>query len=117
MSGNSDLKTKNWRSMLETRMSGNSDLKTKTWRSMLEIRMSGNIKISGCQEPRARYIQQSSQADDFHVRARILPTSGQMDLGYIDISIKMDVDSNTRLATGARSHINSNIRLATAHES
>ena len=34
------------------------------WRSMVETRMSGNIKIStDCQEPRARYIQQSSQAD------------------------------------------------------
>ena len=110
MSGNSDLKTKIWRSMLETR--GNSDLKTNIWKSMLGTRMSRNIKIARCQEPRACYIQHSSQADNLDVRARISPTSG-----YIDVSIKMDVNSNTRLATGARSHFDINIRLATAHES
>ena len=65
--------------------------------------MSVNIKISRCQEPRAHYIQQSSQADSLNVGARISPTSGQMDLGYINVNIKMDVDSDIRLATAHES--------------
>ena len=56
--------------------------------------MSRNFKITRWTTPRAYYIQNNSRADNFDATARISPTAG-----YIDVSIKMDVDSNTRLAT------------------